>query len=184
MNPPTKGHEILISGMLELAKLGNAAHILYLSHSQNNLTDPLAFTLKRRIVTAAFPDVKVSNSKVILNPFDALRQLSTEYEDIVFLVGSDRVEEFTKNMPQYAAKWGVKNFAVMSGGHRDPDAKDATGMSASKLRTLAKASKQREFCKGLPNQLNSVMKTQVYQYTIKGLENARSRNITVKRAKR
>lgn len=169
LNPPTKGHEIIVNGLQTLAKSGNADHFLFLSHSQNNDTDPLPWCLKHRIVSASFPDVNVYKKEDIKTPFDALRWLSTQYEDIVFLVGEDRYQEFTNRMTPYATKWGIKNFLVMSAGHRDPDANDVTGASASKLRALALKAEKKEFFMGLPNQLNSKMKQQVYQLTLKGL---------------
>lgn len=175
LNPPTIGHEILVNGLCNLAKAGNADHFLFLSHTQNETTDPLTWTLKQRIVKSSFPQVNVYNDDDIKTPFDALRWLSTQYEDIVFLVGSDRVIEFTERMTPYAEKWGIKNFAVMSVGKRDPDAIDARGMSATKLRELARKEQEKEFYKGLPNQLNTALKKQVYLLTVKGLKPATRR---------
>ncbi len=191
MQPPTIGHEILVNGLQTLAKSGNADHFLFLSHTQNEKTDPLSWKIKCKVVSASFPDVNLYKKTNIITPFEALEKLSKEYEDIVFFVGSDRIDEFTERMTPYATKWGVKNFAVMSAGQRDPDAIGAIGTSASKLREYAKLGKKKEFTQALPKRLNSAMKAQVYLLMLKGLNpakrrkvNARTRNIIIKRSKR
>jgi hypothetical protein len=170
MNPPTKGHEILVKGMLSLAKLGNADTILFLSQSVDK-DNPLRYETKRRIVRAAFPKIKVSGDKLASNPYLALMQLhlSGKYDQIVFMVGSDRYEKFSNGrFAEWAKDIGIKQFAIVSAGQRD-NSNTAKGASATKLRELARSGSETKFCAGLPNQLNSTMKKQVYQLTVKGL---------------
>lgn len=188
-NPPTNGHEILINGLQELAKSGNADHFLFVSQTQNNKTDPLQWKLKNEIIQRSFPTVNLNRDCNIRTPFEALKELSKQYEDIVFFVGSDRVQEFTINMTPYALQWNVKNFAVLNAGLRDPDANDATGMSASKLREFAKQGNRQEFINGLPNRLNTALKKKVYLLTLEGLNlsgtnNASKRNSVNQGSKR
>lgn len=168
MNPPTKGHEILVNRMLSFAKLGDADNVLFLSKSEKTNDNPIPFIHKKRIVTAAFPDINVGDD--VNNPFDALMQLYLiGYEQIVFMVGSDRFEKFNDGrFAQWAKDIGIEYFAIVSAGQRD-NSRTAKGASATKLRELARRGLEEKFSNGLPNRLNSKMKKQTYQLTRKGL---------------
>ena len=51
---------------------------------------------------------------------------------------------------------------VLSGGSRDPDADDVSGMSASKLRSHAAEGDFNAFSRGVPNTLKTMQKRELY----------------------
>ena len=179
MNPPTMGHEILIEGVHSWAKEYNADHLVFLSLTQNHKTDPLAWTYKVRACKSAFPSTKFSRNTTIRTPHEALKHLIEKYDKIVFVVGSDRRQEFEDRLTPYAKQWGCNDFIIKCAGKRNPDADDATGMSASKLRDFARQNKATEFIDGLPYRLNTLMKNQVYLHTVKGLVAPLKRNVAL-----
>jgi hypothetical protein len=70
------------------------------------------------------------------------------------VVGSDRVEEFKRLLNKYNGKdYNFDSISVVSAGERDPDATGVEGMSASKLRALAKEGDFETFKSGLPKGL-------------------------------
>ena len=71
---------------------------------------------------------------------------------IIMIAGSDRVSEFQKLTDKYNGKeYNYKSIKVVSSGERDPDAEGVKGMSASKMRDMAKNGDVKNFKKGVPN---------------------------------
>jgi len=74
------------------------------------------------------------------------------YGEIVMVAGSDRIREFQALADKYNGKdYNYKKVTVVSSGERDPDAEGVTGMSASKMREMAKNGDDKNFKKGVPN---------------------------------
>lgn len=161
-NPPTIGHQKLVSKVAEVASKENANHIVYLSKTQKPGKDPLSWQDKYDLFRKMFPSVNVSRDHAIINPYVALETLGKKYENIIMVVGSDRVERFKGDMQKYLAEWGIKNFDVVSAGERDPDADGAAGMSASKARQLATDGNFAAFAQALPSSINNATKKVVY----------------------
>ncbi len=173
INPPTLGHERLIIKVIETAKAINADHVVFLSQIQKIGTDPLSWAFKTQACKAAFPGVKFSTEKAVKTPFMALEKLAAKYTKIVFVVGGDRVDEFTERMSPYATQWGIKDFSVISAGQRNSTSRTVNGMSGSKMRNYVLEGKKEKFLKGLPNRLNSSMKEKVYLQTEKGMKSVK-----------
>jgi nicotinic acid mononucleotide adenylyltransferase len=169
MNPPTSGHQRLVSKVVETAKAIGGDHIVYLSQTQKAPTDPLNWGFKRRVCESAFRGVNISQNTAIKNPYIALESLSKEYDNIVMVAGSDQAEEFTKRFTPYADKWGI-NFSVVSAGQRIVESEGVEGMSASKLRQYAAENKKEKFFLGLPESLSESIKKLIYTNVRKGLK--------------
>jgi hypothetical protein len=74
------------------------------------------------------------------------------YTDIVYVAGSDRVEQFEKLFNDYNGKeYNFNSIQVVSAGERDPDADGAEGMSASKMRAAAASGDFDSFAQGVPS---------------------------------
>ena len=79
----------------------------------------------------------------IRSAIDAAVKLNEGNDQLVMVVGSDRVADFKKLLEQYngrKAKHGYYEYdsiKIVSAGERDPDAEGVTGMSASKMRKAA-----------------------------------------------
>ncbi len=161
-NPPTIGHQKLVSKVSEVAANQNADHIVYLSKTQKKGKDPLSWQDKYNLFRKMFPSINISRDHAIINPYIAMEALGKKYDNIIMVVGSDRVERFRGDMQKYLDEWGIKNFEVVSAGERDPDSEGAEGMSASKARQLATDGNFAEFTKALPSSINNATKKVVY----------------------
>ena len=154
MNPPTVGHEKLVTKIKSVARKNRATPLLYLSHSQDKKKNPLSYEDKIRLAKKAFgPLVQKSNSRTVI---DVAKELEKKYDELIVVGGSDRVDEFQKLLDRYNGKdYAFEKITVVSAGERDPDSDDISGMSASKLRSLALTGKIKEFKAGLPAKLRS-----------------------------
>lgn len=93
-NPPTKGHEELISSyMMPYAKQKNAECILFLSHT-NDKNNPLTYKEKVNIFTKQFPALTIGSNKVH-TLYDALNSLVPKYNKIILFCGEDRKADFS-----------------------------------------------------------------------------------------
>ena len=96
--------------------------------------------------------VTKSNAKTIIQVMQELEKM--KHTDIILVVGSDRVQGFRDLLNKYNGKdYNFDSIQVVSGGERDPDADDVSGMSASKMRALASDNDLDAFKKGLPRTL-------------------------------
>ena len=169
MNPPTIGHEKLANKIKDVAKKEKADARLYLSHTQNSKKDPLTYNDKIRYAKNAFGIAHKSRAR---NIFDILPELEKEgYTDVIMVVGSDRVGEFTNLINKYNGKdYNFDSIKVVSAGERDPDAEGVEGMSGSKLRQLAVQGDQKTFKSGLASKLSDADKTKIYNTLRKTLK--------------
>jgi len=153
LNPPTSGHEKLVTAVVRTAKASKADPIVFLSSSQDPKKNPLSFADKVFFAQKAFGNV-ISNVKV--NHFiNMLKELSKKYTDIIIVVGSDRLPEITKLANKYnGSEYKFNSIEVKSAGNRDPDAEGAVGISASKMRAAAADNDYETFAKGAPAKLS------------------------------
>jgi hypothetical protein len=94
----------------------------------------------------------INTDASIKTPFAVLDYLNDKkYNKVVFVVGSDRVSEFKRNMSKYVDSdlESITDFSVVSAGDRDPDAEGVTGMSGSKMREFVVKDKFSKFKSGL-----------------------------------
>jgi len=152
MNPPTIGHEKLVAKIKSEARKNRATPMLFLSHSQDKKKNPLSYEDKIRLSQKAFGKmVQKSNARTII---DVAKQLEKQYDELIVIGGSDRVADFQKLLDTYNGKdYAFEKITVMSAGERDPDSDDVSGMSASKLRSLAQTGNFSQFKGGLPRKL-------------------------------
>lgn len=140
MNPPTKGHSILIDHMVKKSLEKEFDHVVFLSQTSGNKKNPLSWEFKREVCLEAYPGVNFSNNTQINNPYQALEQLIAEgYTDIQLVVGSDRELEFD-SMGAYSEMFGVE-FGIESCSLRTDNTDSVSGISASIVRDLAKEDK-------------------------------------------
>ena len=161
-NPPTTGHEALITFVKSVAHRVNGDVRVYPSQSQDPRKNPLPFRNKVQFIRKFFPGVVVSDSVSVRTPIDALAEVSQlGYTDVILVAGSDRVRDFEKlgayllprNSPKYdpTKHIAINNYKVVAvPGNRDPDAEDVTGMSASKMRKFAANNDYASFRQGVP----------------------------------
>ena len=132
MNPPTVGHSKLIQKVMSVAKKERGTPMVYPSKTEDKKKNPLSFKMKVRVLKDVFGNI-INTDTSIKTPFDVLESLNGSYEKVIFIVGSDRVSEFKRNMSKYVDSdlEDIKDFSVVSAGDRDPDAEGVAGMSLS-----------------------------------------------------
>ena len=158
-NPPTTGHEKLIQKVAAVA--GSNPFRIYPSQSQNQKKDPLPFALKVAYMRKMFPKYarNIIADRNLKTALDIAVKLHNEgFKNLMMVVGSDRVNEFSSLLKSYNGVEGKKHgfydfdtIQVVSAGDRDPDAEGVSGMSASKMRTAASNGDFNSFEKGLPS---------------------------------
>ena len=176
MNPPTTGHEKLMNELSK--KSGKNPYRVYLSQSTDKKKNPLDFKYKVKTVRKFFPKHarSVMLNKKVKNVFDAVTEMYNDgFKNITMVVGSDRINEFNTLLKKYngvKGRHGLYNFNkinVISAGDRDPDADDISGMSASKMRSLAKEGDFTQFSQGLPRNVSNADAKKVYNEVRRGM---------------
>ena len=157
-NPPTTGHEKLIKKVASVA--GSNSFRIYPSHTANPKKDPLPHALKVAYMRKMFKKyskniVADKNAKTAIMIAEMLYKEG--FKNLIMVVGSDRVKEFSTLLNRYndaPDKKGNQLFKfnsvkVISAGERDPDAEGIEGMSASKMRAAAADGDKDAFLTGL-----------------------------------
>ena len=164
-NPPTVGHEKLLTKVAQEAKGG--AYRIYPSQSQDPKKNPLSPNEKVKFMKQAYPDHAdaISTSADLRTIFDVLVSLNDEgFSEVKIVVGGDRVSEFNSLAQKYNGDlYEFENILVVSAGDRDPDADGVEGMSASKMRAAAAEDDFNTFKKGIPGAMSVREKETLYK---------------------
>ena len=157
-NPPTTGHELLIKAVKKLAATHKADHAIYASKTQDSKKNPLTVDKKVHYLNLMFPGTHfVAANEQERTFIEAVKNLNKKYKSLIMVAGSDRVPEYEKILTKYNGKeFHYDTVQVISAGERDPDADDATGMSASKMRAAASKGDYSHFKQGLPSTMRDI----------------------------
>lgn len=171
MNPPTKGHEKLINKVKVLARTEKAVPHVFLTHTQDKNKNPIDYKAKIKFAKKAFGRIVVeSRSKTIIQ---VAQELEKDYDSIILVVGSDRINDFKKLLKTYNGRdYKFESIDVVSAGLRDPDSDDiSSNISASKMREYAVNDDLISFLKGLPTALSNKSRGKdVFDEVRKGLK--------------
>jgi hypothetical protein len=159
-NPPTTGHEKLIKKVASVA--GSNPYRIYPSFTTNPKKDPLPHALKVAYMRKMFPKHRkniIADTKMKTAIFIAEAVYKEGFKNLIMVVGSDRVKEFSELLTRYndaPDKSGNQLFKfdsvkVVSAGERDPDSEGVDGMSASKMRAAAADGDKDLFLTGVPS---------------------------------
>ena len=170
-NPPTTGHAKLMKEVITQARKNNANHIVYASASQDKRSNPLDVKTKVKFMQKMFRQNKIKAAGGTQRTFmEILKFYNKMYGEIVMVAGSDRINEFQKLADKYNGRdYDYKSIKVVSSGERDPDAEGVSGMSASKMREMAKNDDYRSFKKGVVNLSDSDTKA-LFNAVRKGMD--------------
>jgi predicted kinase len=162
LNPVTIGHEKLVNKVKSEAKKRGAMPHVFISHSQDAKKNPLDYNTKYNFARKAFgPVVTKSTSKTIIQVLQEVEKMG--HNEVVIIVGSDRVSEFKTFTSKYNGKdYTFDKLEVVSAGERDPDAEGVSGMSASKMRAVAQAGDYDSFKTGTPSKMSEKDKKAMY----------------------
>ena len=176
MNPPTIGHGKVLEALAK--KSAKNPYKVFLSQTKDSKKNPLTYQDKIKAVRKMFPRHarSIMLDKKVKNAMEAASSLYDEgYKNLVMVVGSDRVNEFSTLLKKYNGKDGrhgfynFKNINVISAGDRDPDAEGATGMSATKMREFARENNFTSFSQGLPKNVSNPDAKKMFNDVRKGM---------------
>ena len=170
-NPPTIGHDKLMREVISQARKNGANHIVYASASTDKRKNPLDQATKIKFMKKMFPQNKIVGAGGTQRTFmEVLKFYDKMYGEIIMIAGSDRINEFQKLADKYNGKdYNYKSIRVVSSGDRDPDAEGVTGMSASKMREMAKVNDFKTFKTGLTRNLSDRDAKQLFDAVKKGM---------------
>ena len=152
-NPPTIGHAKLMSKVITEARSKRANHIVFASASTDKRSNPLDVDTKVKFMKKMFPQNNIKAAGGTQRTFiEVLKSYDKLYGNIIMIAGSDRTSEFQRLANTYNSRdYNYKSIKLVSSGERDPDAEGVTGISASKMREMAKNNDYNSFKKGVTN---------------------------------
>ena len=178
-NPPTVGHEKLITAVQSVARQKGGDFFVYPSQSQDPKKNPLDRNTKikymKKMFTKFSRNIISSNAKTALDVAVELYN-KKKYTNLVMVVGSDRVQDFKKLLQTYNGEekkhgfYDFDNIDVVSAGERDPDAEGVEGMSASKMRAAAVDGDFKSFRMGTPPSLSDADTKKMFNDIRKGMK--------------
>tara|TARA_B100000900_G_scaffold296920_1_gene255486 strand:+ start:1060 stop:3555 length:2496 start_codon:yes stop_codon:yes gene_type:complete len=150
-NPPTTGHAKLMKEVIAQARKNNANHIVYASASTDKRKNPLDVNTKVKFLKKMFPQNNIKAAGGTQRTFmEILKFFDKMYGEVIMVAGSDRIRDFQTLADRYNGRdYNYKKVTVVSSGERDPDAEGVSGMSASKMREMAKNNDYRNFKLGV-----------------------------------
>lgn len=150
--PPTTGHKENFDGLKKAA--GSHDYRIYISQTVDKKgSNPLPPERKLHYMNLMFPEHRGKIYSGPKQPVAILQDIMmADYNEVVFLVGSDRVSAM-----QFLHKYNGKDFAfrsirIESSGSRDADG-DTFAISGTKMRRAAHAMDFKTFRSGIPKAL-------------------------------
>lgn len=133
-NPPSVGHELQIKVVRKLASQTKADHIVFVSSQQDSKKNPLEIGKKISYLELFFPNTRFVPTKENTKTFlDVVKSLNGKYKNVLFVVCSDKVNDYKKVLQQHNNKqYRFENIDVVSAGSQDPDFDDRLRSLASK----------------------------------------------------
>ena len=137
--PPTKGHQLVVNAVTEIAKQHKCGYVIYVSRTQDKKKNPLPINSKMAYLQEMFPGVHfVAASDEARTFIEAAKVLNGKYRNLIMVAGSDRVPTFKETLEKYnGVEYNYDSINVISSGARDPDADDVTGVKATDVRQAA-----------------------------------------------
>ena len=170
-NPPTVGHEKLLSAAKKAAVGGDLK--IYPSRTQDPKKNPLDPDMKISFMKKMFPDYSedIINDSEMKSIFNVLTVAGEQgYKNVNIVVGSDRQSEFDNLAQKYNGDlYNFEMINVISAGVRDADSSGVEGMSASKMRKAVVDNDFAAFRKGTPKQLDDGDTTALFDAVRSGM---------------
>ena len=106
MNPPTRGHELMIQRVKNMADRHGMTPYVFVSRTQNMRNNPLAHNNKIKILQTMFPNIanRIINHRNIFSSAKFIK--NSNFNHVILVAGSNRA-------PQYSEFPGKKTVAGM-----------------------------------------------------------------------
>ena len=102
LNPPTIGHQKLLQKLVQTSKKEGGEPKLFVSISQDAKKNPLIASKKITFIKKMFPrEARQVEIKDIHTVLDVAVDLHGKYENLIMVVGSDRVGDFKSLLNKY-----------------------------------------------------------------------------------
>ena len=163
--PVTWGHENSFNAIKSAATSAGCDYHIFISHTNSPYDEnPLSQDVKLKWMKLLLP--QHADNIIAINPsspqkcvrycMTASRDIAHDYDECVYMVGSDRVNamQFLHkyngcNPKATVVDFSMKHFEIVSTGQRDADGKTFS-ISGTKMRNWARNGDLKEFKKGLP----------------------------------
>jgi hypothetical protein len=180
--PPTVGHELLITAVKQMAERNNCSYVIYVSRTQDHKANPLDIGTKMHYLKMMFPGTNFAAADdQVRTPVEAARHLNQSATELIMVAGSDRVPGFQQLLDQYNGKeYNYSTIQVVSAGSRDPDADTIEVMSGTKMRQAAVANNFETFQQGLPDTFSTEDAEQLMLDVAAGLQKPPRKNAKAK----
>ena len=151
--PPTTGHKDNFDGVKRAA--GSNDYRIYISQTVDKKgSNPLPPDRKKYYMDKMFPEHRGKIFSGPKQPVAILQDLMLAgYDEVVFLVGSDRVSAMQFLHKYNGTGCSVRKIDIQSSGSRDADG-DTFAISGTKMRRAAFAGDFKTFRSGIPRALN------------------------------
>lgn len=151
--PPTIGHKDNFDGVKKAA--GQHDYRIYISQTVDSKgSNPLPPERKLHYMNLMFPEHRGRIFSGPKQPVEIMQDLMLAgYDDVVFLVGSDRVSAMQFLHKYNGKEFSFRNIEITSSGSRDADG-DTFAISGTKMRRAAAASDFKTFRSGIPRALS------------------------------
>lgn len=176
LNPPTRGHEMLLDKLAKAA--GRNPYRIYLSKSNDPKKNPLSYNDKIKFSRKMYPKHarQIIKDNSIINVMDIATKLYNDgYANIVMAVDGPRSREFDILLNKYngqKARHGFYNFKsikFINVGERNDSSEGIDGVSATKQRNAAKENDFIAFSQGLPKNVSNADAKALFNTVRKGM---------------
>lgn len=176
LNPPTRGHEMLLNKLAKAA--GRNPYRIYLSKSNDPKKNPLSYNDKIKFSRKMYPKHarQIIKDNSITNVMDIATKLYNDgYANIVMAVDGPRSREFDILLNKYngqKARHGFYNFKsikFINVGERNDSSEGIDGVSATKQRNAAKDNDFVAFSQGLPKNVSNADAKALFNAVRKGM---------------
>ena len=172
MNPPTKGHEDNVNGIMKLAKKNNADHLIVASHAHDAKKNPLDVSTKMKHIKRAFPDANIvpatKEAPSILQHAAAVHKKG--YNHVIVAAG-EGAEANYHLLHKYNGVQGRHGYFKFDHIEKQSTGERQAGISGTDMRNHVKNGNFKEFKKNLPSniQKNPAHATELFHDVTKGM---------------
>lgn len=143
MNPPTKGHKVLIDKVLSLAAEYKCEYKIVVSHTHDHNRNPLPPEKKLEYLADAFPGVNFTLSDPSC-PSMVQHLAKIDAFTLIMVAGEDRADEYDRLIAKYNGEdFYFHHWRVIAAG----DATEREEISATKMRAAAVSGDFDEFAR-------------------------------------
>lgn len=157
-NPVHIGHGYVFSKAIELQEKYDADIKIFLSSTLDVINNPLPLDLKIHYIKGFFPEIgEYIQDRTNVQLFDILKEIDSEYDNVIFVGGSDR-KELQKILDDYnGIMYNFDNISTVQAGVP----RDESSYSSSNVRDCVRRNDLSTFKSLLPG-VNEVLKYQMF----------------------